>query len=640
MRTLPFALTGLNGALGVVLALWALLSNREADIGQWAVTPFVRIVFRLDPLGAFFLLVISGGAIAASLYAAAYVEHGPRTAGWGSAAFCIFILAMELLVLADSVFAFLLAWELMSLSSYFLVIQHHRSASVRQAGWIYAAMTHFGTAFLLAAFFLLARNANGLDFADFRALKGSLDPLAQSLVFLLAFVGFGTKAGVIPFHVWLPRAHPAAPSHVSALMSGVMIKTGIFGLLRVGLQFTGPGPAWWGWLILLFGLVSAVLGVLYALMEHDLKRLLAFHSIENIGIILIGLGVAFIAFAEARAEIAALALAAALFHVLNHAVFKMLLFMGAGAVQQGAHTRDLERLGGLIKRMPWTAATFLIGAAAISALPPLNGFASEWLTFQGLLGLAAARAEAASGVALALSAGLLGLTGALALACFVKAFGIAFLAQPRSKGAAHASEVSWPMIGAMVLLATLCIGVGLLPNSVMRLLAPVVVSVVGPVSTTNFALGQIRGTDEGVLAPILILGFLLVLSLLPVLLGRLIGGPSRARIAPTWVCGVALEPSMQYSSTALVKPIRIIFRALIRPYREIELHHAIAPYFVSGVRYQAGVVETYERLVYRPVFAAVVGLAKAIRRLQNGSVRTYLAYICAALVVVLLLVTR
>ncbi|HEX9016360.1 MAG TPA: hydrogenase 4 subunit B [Chloroflexota bacterium] len=627
----------LAGSLaGAALSIFALLGGGSQRLISLPVTPFATFALRTDPLAAYFALVISTVGIAASLYALGYLgdEHG-SLAPLGAAYNC-FLASMMLVVLADSAFAFLFAWEAMSLASFFLVIHHSRQDAVRRAGYVYLVMTHASTAFLLAGYFVLFAATGSMDFADLRAASAGLPALTKDVVFLMALVAFGTKAGVIPLHVWLPRAHPAAPSHVSALMSGVMIKVAIYGLLRVGWELVGPGPVWWGVLILALGSVSAVLGVLYALMEHDLKRLLAYHSVENIGIILMGLGAAYLLRSLGQPVGAALALLAALYHVLNHAVFKALLFLGAGAVQKATGTRDLESLGGLIHRMPWTAATFLVGAAAISAIPPLNGFASEWLTFQSLLVVASTGAVA--GVGGAAAAGLLALTGGLAAFCFVKAFGIAFLGMPRSEKAVFAHEVSLSMRGGMLLLALLCGVLGVFPTAVARLLSPVTAGLAGSAAQPSLGLAPVLAAARGSLAPLPLAAGLLLAAGLALLLARLIGGPGRSRVAMPWGCGIEVEPSMQYTATALAKPVRIIFSGLLRPYREIERQHdAATPYFVSGVRYEAGIHPVYERYLYAPAVRALLGTAHQIRALQNGSLTTYLAYICATLVVVLLL---
>jgi hydrogenase-4 component B len=625
-----------GGVIGVAAAVWALSTGATLDLGHLAVTPFADLAFRLDPLGAFFLLVISALVAVVALYAPQYIIHGHGASPGLGVALNAFIASMVLVVVADSVLAFMLAWELMSLVSFFLVMEDHLQPEVRRAGFVYLVMTHVGGAFLLVAFMTLFVQAGGLGFAAFRAASAALPPFARDVVFLAALIGFGTKAGVVPLHVWLPRAHPAAPSHVSALMSGVMVKMGIYGLLRVGWELAGPGPVWWGGLVLTLGAISAAIGVLYAVLEHDVKRLLAYSTVENVGIILMGVGAAFCLASLGQPAAAAFALSAALLHTLNHTMFKGLLFLGAGAVLRAVHTRDLEKLGGLIHRMPWTGSSFLIGAVAISALPPLNGFASEWLTFQSLLMLSAH--GAISGIGAAVAAGLLALTGGLAVLCFVKAVGVAFLGMPRSAAAGAAQEVGLAMRVAMVVLAVACVSLGLAPGGVLSLLRPATEVLVGSqaVPTTGFGLA-VAGVPERVFNPAPTLGILVGLAIVAWLLGRLIGGPERVRIAPAWVCGNRLEPTMQYTSAAMAKMTRIVFSALIRPYREVERQHSLEPYFVSSVRYRAGVTPIYERYVYRWLVDGLVRTSMRLLAIQSGSLRAYLGYTFVTLIVVLIL---
>ena len=380
---------------------------------------------------------------------------------------------MLLVVVARNGVLFLMSWELMSLASFFLVTLEDEKESVRRAGWIYLVAMHLGTAFLLAMFLLLGKNAGSLDF---ERLSTAAAP--SGVFFLLAVIGFGTKAGFIPMHVWLPEAHPAAPSHVSAVMSGVMIKTGIYGLLRM-LTLLGPPPAWWGWTLVAIGVVSGILGVLYALSQHDLKRLLAYHSVENIGIIAMGLGVGVLGISYENPTMAALGFTGGLLHVVNHAVFKSLLFLGAGSVLHATGTGELDRLGGLLKRMPVTGATFLIGAAAISGLPPLNGFVSEFLIYLGAVAGLGSQAHIAPAWPLmsVLVVGGLALIGGLAAACFTKAFGIVFLGEPRSDEAAHAHEAGAAMRWPMVVLAGLCVLIGLAAPLWPLVLQPAVAAV-------------------------------------------------------------------------------------------------------------------------------------------------------------------
>ena len=397
--------------------------------------PGGSLSFGLDGLSAFFCLPILLVSPLAALYGCSYLAHEKKPLGSVSFFYNVLMASMLLLMAARNGLLFLVIWEIMAISSFFLVVFDDEHAHVRQAGWTYLVATHIGTGALLVLFALLGKQANSLDF-DLMA-KAALSPTMASILFVLAVVGFGTKAGFIPLHVWLPEAHPAAPSHVSALMSGVMIKTGIYGLLRI-LTLLGRPSAAWGWTLVIIGLVSGILGVAFALAQHDLKRLLAYHSVENIGIIALGIGAGLLGLAWNQPALAVLGFGGGILHVLNHAVFKSLLFLGAGAVVHSTGTRDIDHLGGLIKSMRWTAVTFLIASAAISGLPPFNGFVSEFLIY--VAGFSGVRAGAPGTVILAIAiGGGLALIGGLAAACFAKAFGVVFLGEPRSSHAAHAA---------------------------------------------------------------------------------------------------------------------------------------------------------------------------------------------------------
>ncbi len=422
----------------LVIALVALLGTGGAPstVTLPLGLPWLGAHFRLDALAAFFLAVVGLGAAAASLFALGYGRH-EQAPGRVLPFFPAFLAGMSMVVLADDAFTFLVSWEFMSLSSWALVMAHHRVSDNIRAGYIYLIMASFGTLALLLAFGLLAGPDGGYAFAEIRAAHPSAALAAAVLI--LALVGAGSKAGLVPLHVWLPLAHPAAPSHVSALMSGVMTKVAVYGFVRIGFDLLGTPAWWWSMVVLALGGITAVMGVLYALMQHDLKRLLAYHTVENIGIIFIGLGLALAFKAHGMALAAALALTAGLLHVFNHSVFKSLLFFGAGAVLTATGERDMEHLGGLIHRMPQTAFAFLVGCAAISALPPLNGFVSEWLTFQAIL---LSPQLPSWGLKLLIPAvgALLALSAALAAACFVKAFGVTFLGRPRTPAAGRARE--------------------------------------------------------------------------------------------------------------------------------------------------------------------------------------------------------
>lgn len=585
--------------------------------------PDVVLSWRIDALAALFVALIVAVSIPVTLYALGHGRHGPSFRG-SAILYALFVISMLGVVVAGDAFTFLLAWETMTLASFGLVLSDHRRDEVREAAWAYLVMTHTATAALIVAFVFLAAPSGSLAFADWH--PGDLTGGLADLVFVLGLLGFGTKAGIVPLHVWLPRAHPLAPSHVSALMSGLMIKLGIYGLLRLGFEWLGPGPTWWGSLVITLGAASAVLGVLYALMQHDLKRLLAFHSVENIGIILLGLGVALVARTLDATAVITIGLAAALFHTVNHATFKALLFLGAGAVESAAGTRDLEHLGGLARRMPVTAATFLVGSAAISALPPLNGFASEWLTFQSLLALGASAAPAAVSLVPLLAGGALALTGALAVACFVKAFGVTFLALPRGRGAAEAVEAGWPERAAMTTLALACVVLGLAAGPVSAALG----ALVSPsVRAPRWELAGVGAAAGHLSLPVVAAA--LVLLVLAAAAGARLVGPVKTRLAETWACGIALQPVHQYTSTAFAKPIRLMFRGIVRPIREIELVHRAGTRAIETVHYRAHIAPIYERYLYRAVTERLVAISHVVRRAQSGSLQLYLAYLVGAL---------
>ena len=565
-------------------------------------------------------------------YSAAY--EGRYSLRFLGAMLNLFLLTMSLVPCADNILTFLLMWEGMSLTSYFLVLTETDEPGTVQAGGWYLAMTHGGLALVLASFLLLMDGAATTGFADLRAAAAALSPATRDGVFVLAVLGFGSKAGIMPLHVWLPRAHPAAPSHVSALMSGVMIKLGVYGLLRVGLDLLGGGPAWWGALVIGLGALSAVLGVLYALMENDLKRLLAYSSVENVGLVFIGVGTSFLFLSLGTVPAATLALSAGLYHALNHAAFKGLLFLGAGSVLHATHTRDMNRLGGLIRRLPWTALCFLIGSLAIAGLPPLNGFVSEWLLFQSLLPGIGSSAPLVAPL-MTLAVGILALTGGLAAAGFVKAFGITFLAIPRSPAAEHAHETPLSMRVGMTILAAACAGFGLAAVPIMSVLGSVLPGRAG-LPTMTSPLGGVSLSAPGgfgQMSPTLVAVGLVIVTAGVWVGVRLLAAGQQLRVTDTWGCGrIAQTARMEYTSTAFAEPLRRVFAELYRPTKDLSIDfHPESRYFVQSIEYRSEIVPWFERYLYAPVVARVRLWALRTLAIQSGSAHAYLTYLVIAL---------
>ncbi len=553
-------------------------------------------------------------------------------------------LSMVLVVSANNAVMFLIVWELMSIISYLLVMYEHEKKETRKAGIIYIVMTHIGTGFIILSFLILAGSTGSFNFETFRGTGGSMAPYLKDMAFLFALIGFGTKAGIVPLHIWLPYAHPAAPSNVSALMSGVMIKTAIFMLIRVFFDFLGAGVAWWGIIVLIIATISALLGVMYALMEHDMKRLLAYHSVENIGIILIGVGVSMIFMASGHPDLAAFGLIAGLYHTINHAVFKSLLFMGAGSIVYSTHTRNIEEYGGLIKKMPWTALFFLIGAISISALPPFNGFVSEWLTFQAQL-LSITLSDNITKILVLFSGAALALTSALAAACFVKAFGISFLALPRSSHAEHSKEVPVSMLIGMFLLSAMCIVLGVLPFYFIKIIDSISASLVGVsiISRINFdysiaAISTSFSSTPATISTIWIAILVFVVLPLPVIM-YLYFRRTPAPKYETWGCGQPVSTGRnEYTATAFSKPIRIWFGGIFRSHREIQTTYSDSPFFKEKVIFESEIEPIFEKYLYDPVTWVVITLSRFMRIIQTGYIQTYLLYILITLVIALIYV--
>jgi hydrogenase-4 component B len=595
--------------------------------------PWLGANFRFDGLAAFFLIVVNLGGAAASLYGLGYGHHesAPNRV---LPFFPAFLAGMNLVVLADDAFTFLLCWEFMSLASWALVMARHRESGNARAGYIYLVMASFGTLALLLAFGLLSGTAGSYAFAAIRAAEHS--PFSGALVLILLLLGAGSKAGLAPLHVWLPLAHPAAPSHVSALMSAVMTKVAVYAFIRIVFDLLGPPASSWSIVVLLIGGITAVLGILCALMEQDLKRLLAYSTIENVGIIFVGLGLALAFQANGLRLAAGLAFTAALFHVFNHSLFKSLLFFATGAVQSSTGSRDIETLGGLIHRMPFTSFVFLVGAVAISALPPLNGFASEWLLFQAILQSPHLQQWALKITVPAVGA-LLALAAALAAACFVKAFGISFLGRPRSMAAERADEVDRYSLAAMAVLASLCLLAGILPGIVIDAISPVALSILGerlPEQTSLPWLSILPVAQSGSsYNGLLVLMFVTISALLAVAVIHRFASHALRR-APAWGCGFSdPTPAAQYSGASFAQPLRRVFGMVFAARERVALP---PPGDIRSARYS---IELHDRIwegLYAPIGSAVWFAAGRLNRFQFLTIRQYLSLVFLVLVGLLL----
>jgi hydrogenase-4 component B len=673
------------GVSTAVVGLGGVLAGSAALAGQdWAMAlpdllPLGAAEFAVDPLSGVFLLLIGAAAVAAGLYCIGYTSPGGRhatdddaapygqpqiavpsarshaaAAADGEAAASrtaqamlpLFVAAMLLVPTAASVTTLLVLWELMALSSLVLVLAEHRlRRSVTDAGVRYAGMTHAGLVGIMLGLVVFAADAGGESFAVLRAGADNLSPATRSVVFLLVFLGFGSKAGMVPLHVWLPRAHPEAPSHVSALMSAAMVNLGLYGLIRVWFDLLGGGPRWWGVLVLGVGALSALYGVLQASVSTDLKRLLGYSTTENIGLMLIGVGAAGMFAADDNRPLASLLMAAALLHAVNHAAFKTLLFLGAGSVLRATGLRDLDRLGGLVTRMPATTAMVAFGALSAAALPPGNGFVSEWLLLQGLIhSLTGTGAPAVVvAVTMPLAVAVVALTAGLGVATFVKAFGVGFLARPRSAPAVDAIESPWSMRAGMGLAVAACAALALAPAAagepltrVLRVLPSVRDGAPLDDSGVTLHLTGIAGS----MSPLLIALGLLVGGVTVAAIARWVGHGLPRRSAPVWGCGgTRLAPRMEYTATSFAEPLTRVFDDVLRPEQDVDItQYAESRYLIESVRYRQRVPDRVEARLYPPLLALGQWWGQWSRRLADGSVHRYLAYGFIGLLGVLIVV--
>ncbi len=636
--------TAAVGAAALVAGVSALTG------GRWSATlpallPLAGVHLAVDALSGLFMAVAGAVVAVVALYGIGYAGHGLDRRGV-QAVLPLFAWTLVMVPVAASVSTFLLLWELMAASSLLLVVAEYRlRASVREAGVWYAVMTHLGLVALLIALVLFATDAGGETFAALRSGAHLLSPAVRGTVFGLALAAFASKAGMVPLHAWLPRAHPEAPSHVSALMSAAMVNLGVYGIVRVGFDLLGGGARWWWLLTLTVGALSAVYGILQAAVATDLKRLLAYSTSENLGLVLIGLGAAGLFASYGAQALAALALAAALLHVVNHAAFKALLFLAAGSVLRATGLRDLDALGGLRARMPATTALFALGALGAVALPPGNGFISEWLLLQSLIHGVALPSVTMS-VTLPLAVAAVALAAGLAAATFVKALGVGFLARPRSTEAASARESPPSMLAAMGLCALAILTLALVPGALAAPLARAEKAAglpTGPELATpdlQLHLNQLSGS----LSPLWLAASLTATVLAAAAAVRLVARGRRRRQAALWDCGAGAPTArMQYTATSFAEPLQRVFDDVLAPEQDVDVTPVReSAYLVERVRFQRKVPDRIEHRLYTPVLTMLASVGHAARRLAGGSVHRYLGYGFAGLITLLvaLAVTR
>jgi len=632
----------LGSAVGLLAAIFAIV-NKPATLELPVQLPFGHFYLQMDGLSTLMIGMIAVLGFAASLYSISYLEqYDNRNLGLMGFFTNLFIATLLLVVTVANAFYFLVFWEMMTLASYFLVIFESEKKEAIRAGYLYMLVAHAGGALIMVSFFLLYAHSGSFDFADFSQAK--LTPALRNVIFLLAFIGFGAKAGMVPLHIWMPGAYSAAPSHVSALMSSVMKKTAIYGILRICVDLLGPGVLWWGLLVLSFGALSAVLGVLFALAERDLKRMLAYSSVENVGIILLGIGTGMVGMATQQPVVALLGFLAALYHALNHSFFKGLLFLGAGALDFRLHTRDLNEMGGLARRMPWTALAFLTGALAVAAIPPLNGFVSEWFTYQAFFNLSG-NPHFAVRVFGPLCAVLLALAGALAAMLYIKAYGSAFTGPAHSAPASQAQEIPGTMLTGMYILVVGCLALGLGAPLVAPNLMNVAASFPGATSMTVASGVWVypANINQAILSPLLVALLLLGLLTVPFVILAVYGGfkAGRRTVLDPWTCGYGYSPSMSVSASSFDQPMKTTFRSLyaLRPMvqRPLDATAAWSKRFREVI---VGCEPLLEGWITRPTARVVQYLGEHIQALQMGDIRVYCLYIILTLAILLIVIFK
>jgi formate hydrogenlyase subunit 3/multisubunit Na+/H+ antiporter MnhD subunit len=646
LKQLSFLLLGLSGLSATLAGLTVLISH-DALRDQIALgLPWLPWHVHFDSLSGLFYLIIGIAVIAVSFYGPGYVdgcdEEKDSFAVLGLFT-GIFIAGMLMVLLADDAFFFMIAWELMSVSSYFLVAFQHEDAKNRRAAFLYLIMAEVGAIAIILGFGVLASFSNDFSFTFDAFRDAELSPAWASIAFVLALLGFGMKAGLVPIHVWLPEAHPVAPSHISALMSGVMLKVAVYGMIRFCFDLLDQIQWEWGVILLVIGALSALGGILYAMVQTNLKRLLAYSSVENIGIIFMVLGMSMIFYDQGHPEVASLGLLAALFHAFNHALFKNLLFLGAGVIQHQLHSLNLEDMGGLIKRMPNTSKLFLVACMSISSLPLFNGFVSEWLAFQTALQVDIID-NAVLRSLIPVSAAALALTATLAAACFVNVYGSIFLGVPRSRSAEKAVDTNDKgMLAGVSLLAGLCFFIGIVPGIMIDLLNTVSLQLLDqqlPNDTTiNWLwLAPVSAQKASYAAPLVLIGASIAAVICVWYLRR--DKSTQVRRADTWDCGFGgLTSRMEYTSTAFNMPFRRIFAKTWQIDEKIDKKAGSIPLQVTDIHYQLHIQDHSWPRIYHPIERGVSWLARLVGKIQTGNIRIYLGYSFVTLIVLLWVVS-
>ncbi|WP_110954360.1 proton-conducting transporter transmembrane domain-containing protein [Anaerosinus massiliensis] len=627
-----------GGSLIAILAGRLLFFHQELSAVAWRIMGGIVLKVQFDSLAAFFLLIIGVMSAICALYAQGYATkyYEKRAAGYLGAGMNVFILSLVGVVGVDTSVTFLIFWEFMAVSSFFLVMFEHEKQKVRSGGYMYLIMTHVCGVCLSFAFLILYLYTGSLEFAAYKNIGHVLPTHMQSIVFFCFLIGFGAKMGLFPMNVWLPRAYPVAPTSATALMSSAMIKTAVYAFLRVSFDFFGTGPAWWGITVMAVGALSAMVGILLGVIQNDTKRFLAYSSVENMGMICVGIGAGLYFQATGQGVLGALALTATLYHVLNHSVFKSLMFMGAGAVLKATGTCNVGQLGGLIHRMPWTAAAFLIGGMSLASLPPLGGFMSEWALLQTVLHMAFDGGTSMVKFFAAMVVAVLGFSGALSMVAVVKHFGTAFLAKPRSQVAQQAAEVNISMRIGMGLLAVLSLVLGLFPGGAITLIHEVTLRYFTAQISGNLLLAIPFASQDVQMISVGVIGVIFALILLGVLLWlRLRYGKSRYVLEDTWTCGYQHAAKMEYTATSYSHPVLRIFHQVFGLSRQVKMEEQYA-YYPKKIHHAIDINARVGDKVYKPMIWIMVKLFKRIRIIQNGNLQAYVSYMVVALILTLL----